>query len=314
MAGIAASGEDEPTPLVDQRHLRAADEALLGLHKRDILKGGESGTESADGSVAGEIEGGDVLTADQLKAALMAERRALGALYWELEEERSASAIAASQTMAMITRLQEEKAAVQMEALQYQRMMEEQSEYDQEALQLLHELLIKREKEKQELERELDLLRNKVLLCESQERRRSKRAKVNAKRKASSSSSSTEDCDDLSVDNGATVTSSPASAGESPADLEEKRLAIIDQLRSQAENSSGNEEGGEDEFCSTRHEAYPRTMVAWRGKPLLPLFDAVAMETGANFSQGSDSRPGHEQTKLAIFESGQALELNAEIL
>jgi len=44
-----------------------------------------------------------------------------------------------------------------MEALQYQRMMEEQSEYDQEALQLLNELVTKREREKQELERELEL-------------------------------------------------------------------------------------------------------------------------------------------------------------
>ena len=46
-------------------------------------------------------------------------------LYAELEEERSAAAIAANQMMAMINRLQEEKAAIQMEALQYQRMMEE---------------------------------------------------------------------------------------------------------------------------------------------------------------------------------------------
>ena len=76
-------------------------------------------------------------------------------LYAELEEERSAVAIAATQMMAMINMLQEEKAAMQMEALQYQRMMEEQSEYDQEALQLLNELVTKREK--QELERELEL-------------------------------------------------------------------------------------------------------------------------------------------------------------
>ena len=76
-------------------------------------------------------------------------------LYAELEEEQSAAAIAANQMMAMINRLQEEKAAIQMEALQYQRMMEEQSEYDQEALQLLNELVTKREK--QELERELEL-------------------------------------------------------------------------------------------------------------------------------------------------------------
>lgn len=43
--------------------------------------------------------------------------------------------MAAYNAMAMITRLQAEKAAVQMEALQYQRMMEEQAEYDQEILQ-----------------------------------------------------------------------------------------------------------------------------------------------------------------------------------
>jgi hypothetical protein len=56
-------------------------------------------------------------------------------------------------TMAMINRLQEEKAAMQMESLQYQRMMEEQSEYDQEAVQMLNELVVKREKEKEEVEK-----------------------------------------------------------------------------------------------------------------------------------------------------------------
>lgn len=39
-------------------------------------------------------------------------------LYDELEEERSASKIAANQTLAMINRLQKEKATIQMEALQ----------------------------------------------------------------------------------------------------------------------------------------------------------------------------------------------------
>ncbi|KAH7652323.1 GTD-binding domain-containing protein, partial [Dioscorea alata] len=73
-------------------------------------------------------------------------------LYKELEEERSASAISANQAMNMINRLQEEKAAMQMEALQYLRMMEEQAEYDQEALQNANELLTQREKEIQDLE------------------------------------------------------------------------------------------------------------------------------------------------------------------
>ncbi|CAL4913644.1 unnamed protein product [Urochloa decumbens] len=126
------------------------------------------------GSVASEMDGGggEPSTMEQLRSALQAERKALGALYAELEEERSAAAVAASQTMAMINRLQEEKAAMQMEALQYQRMMEEQSEYDQEALQLLNELVTKREREKQELERELELCRQKLQRYEDKERRR----------------------------------------------------------------------------------------------------------------------------------------------
>lgn len=127
---------------------------------------------SLDGSVASEMEGGEPCTVEQLKSALQGERKALGALYAELEEERNAAAIATNQTMAMINRLQEEKAAMQMEALQYQRMMEEQSEYDQEALQLLNELVTKREREKQELERELELYRQKVQHYEDKERRR----------------------------------------------------------------------------------------------------------------------------------------------
>ncbi|KAL6907570.1 hypothetical protein ACP4OV_002609 [Aristida adscensionis] len=134
---------------------------------------------SVDGSVASEADGGEPCTVDQLKSALQAERKALGALYAELEEERSAAAIATNQTMAMINRLQEEKAAMQMEALQYQRMMEEQSEYDQEALQLLNELVTKREREKQELERELELYRQKVMHYEEKERRRMASFKAN---------------------------------------------------------------------------------------------------------------------------------------
>ncbi|KAG4139801.1 hypothetical protein ERO13_D07G216300v2 [Gossypium hirsutum] len=74
----------------------------------------------------------------------------------ELDEERNASAIAANQAMAMITRLQEEKAALRMEALQYLRMMEEQAEYDVDALEKANDLLTEKEKEVQDLEAELE--------------------------------------------------------------------------------------------------------------------------------------------------------------
>nr|GMC92468.1 myosin-binding protein 2 [Ipomoea batatas] len=123
------------------------------------------------GSVIGDLDGLDpVSTIEQLKTALKSERKALHAVYTELEEERSASAVAANQTMAMINRLQEEKAAMQMEALQHQRMMDEQPKYDQEVLQLLNELLVKREKERQELEKELEVYKKRVLEFEAKEK------------------------------------------------------------------------------------------------------------------------------------------------
>lgn len=205
-----------------------------------------------DGSVMSDIDGGDgVMTVEKLKSALRAERKTLNALYAELEEERSASAVAANQTMAMINRLQEEKAAMQMEALQYQRMMEEQSEYDQEALQLLNELMIKREKEKQELEKELEIYRRKVQDYEAKEKMMLRRIKDGSTRSRTSSGtcSNAEDSDGFSVDLNNEVKeedslfvheeisnqNTPADAvlylEESLANFEEERLSILDQLR-----------------------------------------------------------------------------------
>lgn len=187
---------DTPTSLDSVNYLH---KKLLLLEKR------ESGTEeSLDGSVVSEMECSDpILTIEKMKSALKAERKALSALYSELEEERSASAVAANQAMAMITRLQEEKAAMQMEALQYQRMMEEQAEYDQEALQLLNELMAKREKEKQELEKELEIYRTKVLDYETKEKIRMLRKSISGSvrsAKSSASCSNSEDIDEQSID------------------------------------------------------------------------------------------------------------------
>ncbi|KAF6168234.1 hypothetical protein GIB67_011619 [Kingdonia uniflora] len=79
----------------------------------------------------------------------------MSALYKELEEERNASAIAANEAMAMISRLQEERTSLHLEALQYLRMMEEQAEYDVEALQKANDLPFEMEKDIQDLEVEL---------------------------------------------------------------------------------------------------------------------------------------------------------------
>ncbi|XP_054782755.1 probable myosin-binding protein 5 [Prosopis cineraria] len=60
-----------------------------------------------------------------MEAALEEERAAYAALCLELEKERSAAATAADEAMAMISRLQEEKAFIEIETRQYQRMIEE---------------------------------------------------------------------------------------------------------------------------------------------------------------------------------------------
>ncbi|MCD7461718.1 hypothetical protein HAX54_046878 [Datura stramonium] len=109
-------------------------------------------------SIASDLED-DVL--HHLKKQVRLDRKSLVALYMELDEERSASAIAANNAMAMITRLQAEKAAVEMEAFQYQRMMEEQAEYDQEALQFMNDELLKKDDEMKLLQLELETYREK---------------------------------------------------------------------------------------------------------------------------------------------------------
>ncbi|KAK4778582.1 hypothetical protein SAY86_006110 [Trapa natans] len=98
---------------------------------------------------------------NQLRKKIRLDGKSLLALYMELDEEKSASEVAANNAMAMITRLQAEKAAVQMEAMQYQRMMEEQTEYDQEALQETNDLLDEREHELNILEAELEVYRKR---------------------------------------------------------------------------------------------------------------------------------------------------------
>lgn len=124
------------------------------LQSRISLERNESNL-SLDGSVVSEIEGENVV--DRLRRQVEHYKKLMGVLYKELEEERNASAVATNQAMAMITRLQEEKAALYTEALQSLRMMEEQAEYDNEALQKANDVIEEKDKQIQELE---ELLRN----------------------------------------------------------------------------------------------------------------------------------------------------------
>lgn len=110
-------------------------------------------------SIINDIEGENLV--DLLRQQLEHDRKCLRDVTRELEEERNASAIATNQAMAMITRLQEEKAALHMEALQYLRMMDEQAEHDVDALERANDVLADREKEIQDLEMELEYYRVK---------------------------------------------------------------------------------------------------------------------------------------------------------
>ncbi|XP_021888650.1 myosin-binding protein 1-like isoform X2 [Carica papaya] len=149
---LSVSGDDLRTPDASSSN------GIQLLQRRTSLERNESNL-SLDGSLVSEIEGESEV--DRLKRQVEHDRKLLSALYKELEEERSASTVAVNQAMAMITRLQEEKAILQMDALQNIRMMEEQAEYDMEALQKTNDLLAEKEKEIQDLEAAFEFYRQK---------------------------------------------------------------------------------------------------------------------------------------------------------
>ncbi|XP_051145088.1 myosin-binding protein 3-like [Andrographis paniculata] len=294
--------------------------------------------ESLDGSVMSEMDGCDgAVMIEQLRSALREERKALRVLYSELEEERSAAAVAANQTMAMINRLQEEKAAMQMEALQYQRMMEEQSEYDQEALQLLNELMVKREKEKQEVERELEGYRKKLLEYDRNDTTRVSRNSSSSRNGVSSG----EDSDGVSVDLNREE-HTPVDAVFDLEEFEEERLSILEQLKlleeklltldnhgdddevREVEVINGHTNGFANGAKSNGHRHNQRVAAGCNGRSLLPLFDAISDENGMNHDGVQDSyapRFGMREKKLAVeeevdnlYDRLQALEADGEFL
>ncbi|KAL1806944.1 hypothetical protein ACET3Z_030012 [Daucus carota] len=204
--------------------------------------------ESLEGSVINEFDD-EVMTVESLNSTLRAERRALNVVYAELEEERNASAVAASQTMAMINRLQEEKAAMQMEASHYQRMMEEKSEYDQEAMQLMNDLMVKMDSERHWLEKELEICREKLLDYEAKENMVMLQRSMDESAKVGFSSVSCcteEDSDEISIDlnkeenkphghQGNGYLNTPVSDvlyfRDQFGSIDEERMSLIDQLK-----------------------------------------------------------------------------------
>jgi hypothetical protein len=98
-----------------------------------------------------------------LKETLQAQQQLLQKLYSELDEEREASASAASETLSMILRLQGEKAAVQMEANQYKRMAEEKMSHAENSLFIFEDLIYQKDMEVASLEFQVQAYRCKFL-------------------------------------------------------------------------------------------------------------------------------------------------------
>ncbi|VFQ78127.1 unnamed protein product [Cuscuta campestris] len=311
-AEVSIGTEIPDLDIVDENPTISSTSCLV-VHEYHCCKEDQHQTlESVDGSgVMIEVDGsGATEVIERLKSALESERNSLQALYMELEEERSASAIAANQTMAMINRLQEEKAKVQMEALQYQRMMDEQAEYDQEALQLLNELMVKREKERQEVEKELEVYKKRVFEYEARERRRSAFSSV--------SCSNSDESDGLSVvelnhhhnhhhdhhhqdekEEEGLFYNTPIDEVLN-LDYEDERVAILEQLKALEEKLMNMEFEEVDE-----EKERPKILISSMGKSLLPLFDAISVENGDyddTYDSNNNNNSNHSNKRFAVEE------------
>lgn len=97
-----------------------------------------------------------------LKEALCAQQRLLQKLYNELDVEREASATAASEALAMILRLQGEKAAIKMEAEQYKRLVEEKMYYAEESMDIFEDFIHQKEAEIASLDYQVQAYRYKL--------------------------------------------------------------------------------------------------------------------------------------------------------
>lgn len=102
--------------------------------------------------MAGIEEEGEVAT---LREALRQQAQAMEELRGELEEERQAASSGADEALAMILRLQAEKAAERMEAEQFRRVAEERIQHDEDTLAFLKAVVFHQEMEISSLNRRL---------------------------------------------------------------------------------------------------------------------------------------------------------------
>ncbi|KAG8047637.1 hypothetical protein GUJ93_ZPchr0008g11505 [Zizania palustris] len=99
----------------------------------------------------------------QLQKAIFAQYIMMKKLFMELEEEREASATAASAALTMIRKLHKEKEAARMEAWQYKRIAEEKINHTDKALEILQEIMQQKELENSYLRNQLLVYKHKLL-------------------------------------------------------------------------------------------------------------------------------------------------------
>ncbi|KAG6487582.1 myosin-binding protein 7-like [Zingiber officinale] len=116
------------------------------------------GTESVAcvAKVAMEIE------VEALRQALINHRQAVQKLQMELEEERNATASSATEAMFMILRLQREKSESVMEARQFKHFAEGKMAHNQQEIEVLEELLFKRDQAIEALTRAVQAYRHRL--------------------------------------------------------------------------------------------------------------------------------------------------------
>lgn len=125
-----------------------------------MIASASGGMAEVASSSAGAMAENDIIA---MKETLRAQQQLLQKLYAELDEEREASATAAKEALDMILRLQGEKAAVKMEACQYERMAEERLEHAQTTLEIFEELMFQKDMEIASLEFQVQAYKRKLV-------------------------------------------------------------------------------------------------------------------------------------------------------
>lgn len=104
----------------------------------------------------------EVFDVMSLRRMVKAERQRYNAACAEIEKEQGAAASAAEEAMAMILRLQSEKSAVEIQAKQFRRVVEQKQEYDLEVMESLRWTVEQIESQKNIVERQLRVLKERL--------------------------------------------------------------------------------------------------------------------------------------------------------